>query len=163
MEHTDQDGWDSTYLEGITSSRYDPNVAIKNDEYALATIYGREKPIITTKVWYIQVQWKDGSSDWVPMPLVKQSNTIELADYVHANNLQNEPSFICWTRKILKKRKRILNKIKAPMRKPGRMKFGAKVPLTVEEALAPDKQNGNTLWHDSIEKEMNNPRIYFRF
>ena len=39
------------------------------------------------------------------------------------------------------------------------MKFGAKVPLTVEEALALDKQNKNTLWHDAIEKEMNNSRI----
>ena len=41
------------------------------------------------------------------------------------------------------------------------MKFGAKVPLTVEEALALYKQNGNTLWNDAIEKEMKNLRIAF--
>ena len=47
------------------------------------------------------------------------------------------------------------------MRKPGRIKFGVKVPLTVEEALCLDKQNVNTLWHDAIEKEMKNSHIDF--
>ena len=45
------------------------------------------------------------------------------------------------------------------MRKPRRMNFSVKVPLTAEEAIALDKQNGNTLWHDAIEKEMKNLRI----
>ena len=133
---------------------------INNDEDTFATIGGRRIPIITTKVWYIQVRWKDGSSDWVPMSLFKQSNPIEIAEYVHANNLQNEPAFRFWTRKIINKRERIINEIRARMRKPGRMKFGVKVTLTVEEALALDKQNGNILWHDAIEKEMNNSRIF---
>ena len=39
------------------------------------------------------------------------------------------------------------------------MNFGVKVPLKVEEALVLDKQNGNTLWHDAIEKEMKNSRV----
>ena len=42
------------------------------------------------------------------------------------------------------------------------MKFGVKVPLTVEEALDIDKEKGNTLWHDAIEKEMKNSRIFFQ-
>ena len=41
------------------------------------------------------------------------------------------------------------------------MKFGVKVPLTVEEALSIDKQNGNILWQDGIEKEMKNSHIAF--
>ena len=36
---------------------------------------------------------------------------------------------------MLKKRERIINKIKARMRKPERMKFGVKVTLTVEKAF----------------------------
>ena len=47
------------------------------------------------------------------------------------------------------------------MRKPVRMKLGVKVPLTVEEAIALDKKNVNTLWHDAIKKEMKNSRISF--
>ena len=41
------------------------------------------------------------------------------------------------------------------------MKFGIKVPATVEEARLFDAENGNTLWQDAINKEMANSRIAF--
>ena len=41
------------------------------------------------------------------------------------------------------------------------MKFGVMIPSSVQEALELDKQNGNTLWADAIEKEMANNRIAF--
>ena len=47
------------------------------------------------------------------------------------------------------------------MRKTGRINVGVKGPLIVEEALSLDKQNGNILWHDAIEKYMNNSLIAF--
>ena len=40
-------------------------------------------------------------------------------------------------------------------------KFGVEVPLTVEDALRIDQENGNTLWHDYIGKETNSSRIIF--
>lgn len=33
-------------------------------------------------------------------------------------------------------------------------KYGVQVPWTVQEALDPDKQNGNHLWADAIKKEI---------
>ncbi len=56
------------------------------------------------------------------------------------------------SRKTAKKKKR-----KNPGRNdriPG-LKYGVEVPRTVREALELDKQNGNTLWADAIEKEIN--------
>ena len=41
------------------------------------------------------------------------------------------------------------------------MKFGIKVPATVEEAVTFDTENGGTLWQDAINKEMSNSRIAF--
>ena len=41
-------------------------------------------------------------------------------------------------------------------------KFGTRIPKTVEEAIELDRQNGNTLWQDAINKEMNNVRIAFQ-
>jgi hypothetical protein len=41
-------------------------------------------------------------------------------------------------------------------------KFGIEVPRSVAEAYALDKKNGNTLWADSIAKEMKNVRIAFK-
>ena len=39
--------------------------------------------------------------------------------------------------------------------------FGIELPKTVEEALALDAMNGNTLWADEISKEMDNVRVAF--
>ena len=41
-------------------------------------------------------------------------------------------------------------------------KFGIEVPQSVAEADALDKKNGNTLWADSIAKEMKNVKIVFK-
>ena len=41
------------------------------------------------------------------------------------------------------------------------MKFGVEIPGTVEEAISLDKNNGKSLWQDSIDKEMKNSRIVF--
>ena len=41
------------------------------------------------------------------------------------------------------------------------LKFGAKVPRSLKEALTFDQENGNTLWVDSIEKELKNVRVAF--
>ena len=41
------------------------------------------------------------------------------------------------------------------------MKFGVNCPKTVDQALALDKKNCNTLWFDAIAKEMKNFRISF--
>ena len=41
-------------------------------------------------------------------------------------------------------------------------KFGIELPKTVEQALALDAKNGNTLWVDAISKEMENVRMAFK-
>jgi hypothetical protein len=47
----------------------------------------------TTKGWKILCQWKGGSTDWVDMRYVKDSNPIEMAKYAVANQIQEEPAF----------------------------------------------------------------------
>ena len=39
--------------------------------------------------------------------------------------------------------------------------FGIRVPKSVDEALRLDEENGDTLWYDTIQKEMENVRIAF--
>ena len=41
------------------------------------------------------------------------------------------------------------------------MKFGVKVPTTLEEAMMFDAENGDMLWQDAINKEMANSIIAF--
>ena len=42
------------------------------------------------------------------------------------------------------------------------LKFGVKVPNSVQEALDLDKENGNDLWKKAIEKEIGNVRVAFQ-
>jgi hypothetical protein len=41
-------------------------------------------------------QWRDGSSSWVPLVNLKDSNPVELAEYAVANRIHEEPAFKWW-------------------------------------------------------------------
>ena len=42
------------------------------------------------------------------------------------------------------------------------MKIGVLIPGSVEEAYLYDAENGNSLWYDAIENELENVRVAFR-
>ena len=60
----------------------------------------------------------------------------------------------------MRKRDGIISKVKARL-KESRVKFGVKIPSTIEEAKHLDKLNGNELWQKAIAKEMTNVSIAF--
>ena len=60
----------------------------------------------------------------------------------------------------LKKRDCIISAVKRRVVKKTH-KFGIRVPTNVPKAQALDKENGNTLWGDAIDKEMKNVRVAF--
>jgi len=60
------------------------------------------------------------------------------------------------------KRKRLISKVKLCYWKRTH-KYGVRLPKTVAEALALDKEEGNTLWYDAIQKEMKNVQTAFKF
>ena len=61
---------------------------------------------------------------------------------------------------VLKKRKRMISKIKLKYWTRTH-KFGIRIPKSVEKAKQLDKENGDTLWWDSICLEMKNIRVAF--
>ena len=61
---------------------------------------------------------------------------------------------------MLRKRNRIVAKIKSKYCIRTHQ-FGLKVPKSVTEVIAIDRENGDTLWWDAICKEMKNVRITF--
>jgi hypothetical protein len=107
-------------------------------------------------------QWRDGSSSWVPLVDLKDSNPVELAEYAVANQIHEEPAFKWWVSDVLRRRNRIIAKLK---RRYWRVthKFGVRLPKTVEEALAIDAETGTTFWTDAIIKEMSKVKIAFEF
>ena len=71
-----------------------------------------------------------------------------------------DPDFKWWVRDVLRRRNRTIAKVKAKYWRTTH-KFGIRVPKSVDEALAIDKENRNTLWYTDIQKEMKNVRVDF--
>jgi hypothetical protein len=68
--------------------------AISKDDGFVEDMYGKRHPRITTQGWDLQVEWRNGSSTWVPWSELKESNPIEvLAEYAVANKVVEEPVF----------------------------------------------------------------------
>jgi hypothetical protein len=85
---------------------------------------------------------------------------VEVAEYAFTNRLIDEPAFAWWAPHNLKKKKRLVKLSKSRHIRKG-YKFGIRVPNSIEEAIALDIENGNTLWQDAIMKEANGVRTAF--
>ena len=155
----DEDGHRYCLLEDIIGHRKDGTAVPISDGYDTAK-NGRKTRRMTTKGWYFEVRWKDGSESWVPMKEMKESFSVQVAEYGAAHNLLAEPAFAWWAPFALKKRTRIIAGVNARAKKTTH-KYGVEVPATVEEAHRLDQKNGNDLWRKAIAKEMKNNRVAF--
>ena len=59
------------------------------------------------------VEWRDGSYDWVALKDLKESYPVELAKYAQERKIDDEPAFAWWVPHVIRKQKRILQKIKS--------------------------------------------------
>ena len=91
----DDEGRMHAILKEITDHRKD-STAIEIANGFMHTKRGKRIPKKTTKGWQLLCLWKDGSSDWIDLKHLKDSNPIELAEYAVANRIQEEPAFKWW-------------------------------------------------------------------
>lgn len=157
---TDNEGFDEGILDEIVDMRRNSEAITIDDGY-VETTCGVMKPVITTKGWDVQVKWRDGSVDWLPLSSIKESNPVQCAEYAILHGYDKEPAFNWWVRHVLRKRDRIISKVKMRCRKKN-MKFGIKIPNSVQEAIELDRQNGNSLWQEAINKEFSNSNVAFQ-
>ena len=152
----DSDGFDEVLFNEVIGHR-------KNaDALPAEALSPDTSPRRTTKGWDICIEWKDGSSSWHPLCEVKNSFPIHLAEYAIKHELQDEPVFKWWIKDSLKRRKYMIKAARARYARRTH-KFGIRLPNTVEEALAIDRETNTTFWHDAIQKEMKNVRVAFKF
>ena len=100
-------------------------------------------------------------TSWERLTDVKESNPIKVAEYAVAQGIDHEPAFTWWVPHTLKKRNRIIVAINMRYHKTTH-KFGLRVPKNVAECEAINKENGNTLWMDTVRKEMEAVHIVFK-
>jgi hypothetical protein len=156
---TDLEGNRHVLFQEIVDHRTDGSELKQMDAF-ITTKTGTKRRRETTKGWEILVQWKDQSTTWVALKDMKDSYPLQLAEYAVLNRIAGEPSFAWWVPHALKKRNRIIGKINSKYWIRTH-KFGVKIPKNVAQAMAFDKENGDTLWWEAICKEMKNVRPAF--
>lgn len=158
-QQIDDDGYSNSLLSSIIDHEKTKDALEKKD--GMYNMHGTKKRRITTKGWKVKVKWNNGTSSWIPLKIAKESNPIETAEYALSRNLQDEPAFAWWVNHTLRKRDRIIKQVgRKSIRK--NMKFGVKVPSTIEEAEQFDKENNNDLWKKAIDKELKNVIVAFK-
>ena len=137
----DDDGNIIKVLQGITDHRYGDS-AVRH-EHGLVNLPNNVRcRKITTKGWDVRVQWNNGTKSWIPMDIIKDSDPVELAEYSISRGIDQEPAFTWWVPKVMKKKNLLIKKLKSKQHKTN-LKFGLKVPQSVEEAYKTDRENGN--------------------
>eukprot|EP00978_Attheya_sp_CCMP212_P000799 scaffold1663_cov37-Attheya_sp.AAC.1 len=136
----DPDGNQHVLLESIVDHTKDGHAVNKVDQ--MVVVNGRSSMKTTTKGWMLCMQWKDGTTTWEHLSKLKESNSVEIAEYAVANEIHLEPAFEWWVPFTLKKRDRIIS------------------------ALTPDasiKKLGTLYgWDDAIKKEMKAVQVAFK-
>ena len=79
----DLEGHHYQLLDEISDHRKD-NSAIPISDGSYTSRNGNQVPTMTTRGWKLLVEWKDGSSTWVPLKSLKVSNPVELVEYAVA-------------------------------------------------------------------------------
>ncbi|CAJ1941927.1 unnamed protein product, partial [Cylindrotheca closterium] len=159
LAQVDEHGHKHLLMEEITEHRSNEKAVKKQDGfYSLKS--GTQRRRHTTAGWDFYVTWKDGSSNWIPLKDMKESFPIEVADYAISKDIQDEPAFAWWVPHVVRKRTRFLGKVKSKYWERTH-KYGIRIPKSIREAIEIDKENGDTLWQDSIQMEMKNNRIAF--
>ena len=146
-------------MDHIVDHRKDNNVVSKGNQKV--TVNGSSYKQKTTRGWKLCIEWKDKSASWERLSDMKESYPVEVTEYAEAVGISDEPAFSWWTTHVLKNRQRIIAAVNKRYHKLTN-KFGIKVPKTVEEALALDKENGNDLWWKAIQKEMRAVKVAFK-
>ena len=157
--NVDNEGHQHMLLDCILDHRTDGR-AITKDNAFIETSTGRKHRRKTTKGWYFQVQWKDGSTDWIALKDLKESNPVQVADYCTRRRIDEEPALAWWVPYTLRKKVQIISAVNQRSKKTTH-KYGVKVPSSLRDAYKLDAENNNTVWRDAIKKEMDNVSVSF--
>jgi hypothetical protein len=159
FSQVDNDGHRQILFDTIIGHRTDGS-EIKEENAFVVSSNGVKRRKETTIGWEINVQWKDGSTTWNKLKDMKDSYPIQVAEYAIENGVSELPAFKWWIPFVLKKRDRIIAKTKTSYWQKTH-KYGLEIPKNYNDCVRIDHQNGNTLWQESVKKEMKTVRPAF--
>jgi hypothetical protein len=82
------------------------------DKYLL-TKTGTKRMCQMAQGWKFLVQWNNGTyhCHWIDLKILKESNPVQVAEYVTARNIANKPAFAWWVPYVLRKRDVIVSAV----------------------------------------------------
>lgn len=100
-------------LQEIIDHKQD-NSALTIDNGYIQTANGNKVPTKqTTRGWKLLCQRRDGTSSWVPLVELKDSNPVESAEYaIAANKIHEEAAFKWWVPAVIRQCHQIIAKLK---------------------------------------------------
>ena len=155
----DSEGHSRSLMDSIVDYKKDGNAIPMENKYIL-TKSGQRRMRMTTVGWKLLVRFRDGSEQWIPLKILKETNPVEVAEFAFARGIDDQPAFAWWVPYTLRERDRIIAGINARVKKTTH-KYGIEVPTTIEDARKLDKANNNTYWEDAIQLEMANVKVAF--
>jgi hypothetical protein len=116
---------------------------------------------VTTKGVRVFVQFFSGDRRWIAMEAARGDNPIPLIEYSMQNNLWKKSERWKWTKEFdLDEVEDLRRAFTAKYEKTPKYKFGVQIPTSISHALRLDKLNGNNLWQEAIQKEMDQLKEY---
>ena len=114
----------------------------------------------------VLVDWHHGSPTWEPVREMRDRNLLYTLNYAKKHRLGNKHGWK-WSKnyctRSMKKLQQLARIFKNQSRASSKFKFGVRVPTSVKGAYKLDEENGNKLWTDAIQKELNELMLYNTF
>ena len=92
MSQVDAEGYSYSILYEIVDHRSYVNALSKDNAY-ISTKTGKTKLRQTARGWDLQVEWKDGTTSWITLKDIKESNPVQVSGYAVTNKISEEPDF----------------------------------------------------------------------
>ncbi len=88
----DKDGNTLSYIEDIVDHKCDDD-AVKKKDGTIKGPNGMIQKKKTTKGWWLLAELQNGTTEWIKLKDIKESNPVQVAEYAKSRDLLNEPAF----------------------------------------------------------------------
>jgi hypothetical protein len=156
---SDEDGFLPSILYHIVDHKSSGEAVKMADKYFL-TSNGTKSMHQRTQGWKFLVEWFNSLRQWINLKLLKESNLVQVVEYVTSRNIAEEPAFAWWVPYVLRKRDAIVKAVNSRVCCTSH-KYGIELPTSVKHAIDIDCKNKNTFWQDALKKETGNIYIVF--
>ena len=95
LVNCDSEGHYSSLMSCIIDHKCDGS-AVKMDGKYIKSKNGQNKLRPTTVGWSFHIKWKDGTTGWVQLKILKESNPVDIAEYCVSRSIEDESAFAWW-------------------------------------------------------------------